>query len=105
MVIVTIVAGSRPPIAWKSALCSESIGRMRAPARAAVSITIAPAATRVSLLASATARPASIAANVGSRPAAPTIAETRRSASRSAASLTASGPGRGLDSRAAQGLP
>ncbi len=34
IVIIAMVSGSRDPIAWKSALCSESIGRSRAPARA-----------------------------------------------------------------------
>ena len=34
IVIIAIVSGSREPIAWKSALCSESIGSSRAPARA-----------------------------------------------------------------------
>ncbi len=92
IVIVSMVSGSRAPIAWKSALCSESIGSSSAPARLAACITAAPAHTRVSLLASATVRPAATAAKVGSRPAAPTIAETTRSTSRSAASRTASVP-------------
>ena len=60
-------------------------------------MTAAPAHTRVSLLASATVRPAAIAAKVGSNPAAPTIAETTRSASRNAASFTASGAGGDFD--------
>ena len=62
MVMRMIVARSRPPSAWKIALCSESIGSRRAPVLRAVAITASPAHTSVSLLASATARPAETAA-------------------------------------------
>jgi hypothetical protein len=57
MVIISMAPGSRPPIAWNKALCSESIGNTIEPSRRALSITTLPAHTNVSLLARATARP------------------------------------------------
>ena len=94
--------------AWWSALCSESIGRMATPRRAAAAITSSPAITSVSLLARRISRPAAIACQVGTSPIAPTRAPTTASASgwvaaamRPASPLITSRPGNSAASRRA----
>ena len=92
--MITRVSSSRLPeaSAWNSALCSESAGRMQAPALAARSMKKSPAQTRHSLLASATVAPRSTAASAGFKPAAPDTAAISQSAGRSAASTMALSP-------------
>ena len=61
---------------WNTALCSLSIGTMRAPPSRAACISSSPASTSDSLLASSRRLPARAAARVEDNPAAPTIAAT-----------------------------
>ncbi|MGY4240727.1 hypothetical protein ACVIIZ_002135 [Bradyrhizobium sp. USDA 4523] len=93
-VMITRVSSSRLPeaSAWNSALCSESAGRMQAPAFLARSMKISPAQTKHSLLASATVAPRSTAASAGFSPAAPLTAAITQSAGRAAASIIALSP-------------
>ena len=74
------------------ALCSLSTGSSTAPDWRTAAIIKAPAETSASLLAKATVFPASIAAIVEGNPAQPTIEAIVQSASRLAASTSASGP-------------
>ena len=93
-VMMTLVSSSRlpEPSAWNSALCSESAGRMQAPALAARCMKKSPAQTRHSLLASAMVAPRSTAASAGFSPAAPDTAAISQSDGRSAASTMALSP-------------
>ena len=92
--MMTRTSSSRLPdaSAWNSALCSESAGRMQAPAFAARCMKKSPAQTRHSLLASATVAPRSTAASAGFSPAAPLTAAITQSAGRAAASMMALSP-------------
>ena len=92
------------PSAWNSALCSESAGRMQAPAFCARCMKKSPAQTRHSLLASATVAPRSTAASAGFRPAAPLTAAITQSAGRAAASMIALSPAPHSMPRAGQRL-
>src|ERR1700733_3166936 len=93
-VMMTRTSSSRlpEPSAWNSALCSESAGRMQAPAFAARCMKKSPAHTRHSLFASATVAPRSTAASAGFSPAAPLTAAIIQYAGRAAASMMALSP-------------
>ena len=80
--------GGCPAISWCSAVCSESIGRIRAPVASASAVTSSPPTTSDSLLASARSMPSPRAATVGARPAEPTSAFSTRSASDSSTRRT-----------------
>jgi len=84
--------GRWPASTWKIALCSLSTGSKRTPRAFTSRSTSAPAITITSLFASATSRPARIAASVGSSPTAPTNADTTRSASAVATSVSPASP-------------
>ena len=102
MMTRTVPRACPTPSAWNSALCSESTGRMQAPAFAARCMKKSPAQTRHSLLASATVAPRSTAASAGFSPAAPLTAAITQSAGRAAASMTALSPAAAFDARAGQ---